>query len=84
MPQYPRSRLNHQRSGGHVNRILLILLLSLLAACATPEETDTVYARVCVPRKARIDLIYQANRSLRLDIWILLRTLGAVLRRNGG
>jgi lipopolysaccharide/colanic/teichoic acid biosynthesis glycosyltransferase len=32
---------------------------ALLARCRTAEETDAVYARRCVPRKARIDLIYQ-------------------------
>ena len=31
----------------------------LLAACRSAAETDAVYARRCVPRKARIDLIYQ-------------------------
>jgi lipopolysaccharide/colanic/teichoic acid biosynthesis glycosyltransferase len=46
----------------------------LLAACATAAETDAVYARRCVPRKARIDLIYQRRRSLCLDLAILART----------
>jgi len=43
----------------------------LLKDCRTPEETDAVYARRCVPRKARLDLIYQRNRSLRLDCWLI-------------
>ena len=47
----------------------------LLATCTGPAETDAVYARRCVPRKARIDLIYQRRRTVWLDCAILLRTL---------
>ena len=47
----------------------------LLATCTSPAETDAVYARRCVPRKARIDLIYQRRRTIWLDCAILLRTL---------
>ncbi len=53
----------------------------LLGACTTVEETDAVYARRCVPRKARIDLIYRDNRSLGLDLWIIGRTLGQLIRQ---
>jgi lipopolysaccharide/colanic/teichoic acid biosynthesis glycosyltransferase len=48
----------------------------LLARCATAAETDAVYARACVPRKARIDLIYQRNRNLCLDLVLIGRTAG--------
>jgi len=47
----------------------------LLAGCATPEETDAVYARACVPRKAALDLIYQRNRTLAMDLWLILWTM---------
>lgn len=50
-----------------------------LARCRTPEETDAVYARVCVPRKARLDLIYQRRRNLCLDIALMLQTAAKVL-----
>ena len=56
----------------------------LLARCTTAQETDAVYARRCVPRKARIDLIYQANQSLSLDAWLVVLTIGrscGLLRR---
>ena len=53
----------------------------LLARCATREETNRVYLRRCVPRKARLDLIYQQRQSVCLDLWILLRTLGGIARR---
>lgn len=46
----------------------------LLARCTTAKDTDAVYARACVPRKARLDLIYQTRRTLCLDIWIILQT----------
>lgn len=53
----------------------------VLAQCTTPVETEAVYIRRCIPRKARIDLIYQNRRSLCLDIWIILQTAGAGKRR---
>lgn len=52
----------------------------LLARCRTPEETDAVYTRVCVPRKARLDIIHSQHHSLGFDLWILWRTLLAVAR----
>jgi lipopolysaccharide/colanic/teichoic acid biosynthesis glycosyltransferase len=52
----------------------------LLAPCATAEETDRVYARRCIPRKARLDLIYLRHRSVCLDAVILVQTVADVLR----
>ena len=46
----------------------------LLRACKTAEETNAVYARRCIPRKAVLDQIYQKNQSLCGDLVILLRT----------
>jgi lipopolysaccharide/colanic/teichoic acid biosynthesis glycosyltransferase len=51
----------------------------LLARCRTAEETDAVYARACVPRKARIDLIYQRRRTLGLDLALMVETAGRAL-----
>lgn len=53
----------------------------LLADCASADETNRVYCRRCVPRKARLDLIYRDHQTLCLDLWILGRTLAAVTRR---
>ena len=53
---------------------------ALLAKCATAAETDTVYARRCVPRKARIDLIYQQRRSLWMDFGLMGLTLARALK----
>lgn len=47
---------------------------ALLAKCRTSAETDTVYARRCVPRKARIDLIYQRRRSIWMDFRLMWLT----------
>lgn len=47
----------------------------LLARCKTPEETDAVYVSRCVPRKATMDLIYQKNRTVCYDIWLMFRTI---------
>jgi len=55
----------------------------LIAGCATAEETDALYCRACVPRKARLDLIYQARRSMCMDLWLILRTAGKVTGRGG-
>ena len=46
----------------------------LLARTSTAEETDALYSRACVPRKARLDLIYQAHRSLCFDLSIIVET----------
>ncbi len=53
----------------------------LLSRCRSASETDATYARRCVPRKARIDLIYRDNRSFCFDLMILLRTFGRLAKR---
>ncbi|MEI4262737.1 sugar transferase [Roseovarius sp. D0-M9] len=52
----------------------------LLSRCKDADETDRVYAARCVPRKARIDLIYQRNRSFCYDWEIMLKTVFKRLR----
>lgn len=53
----------------------------LLARCASAAETDAVYSRRCVPRKARLDLIYQQRRSLCLDLFLIWQTASRVVFR---
>lgn len=48
---------------------------NLLSPCKTPEDTDRVYARRCVPRKATLDLIYQRHQNLCFDLLLIGRTL---------
>lgn len=47
----------------------------LLAACGTAEETEAVYCRRCVPRKARIDTLYAERRSFCSDLRLMLATV---------
>jgi len=52
----------------------------LLARSGSAAETDAIYARACVPRKARIDLIYQRHQSIGFDIAIIAKTFLPFLR----
>jgi lipopolysaccharide/colanic/teichoic acid biosynthesis glycosyltransferase len=52
----------------------------LLASCRTAAEAEAVYARRCLPRKARLDLIYQRRRSVALDLALIARTLARLVR----
>ena len=47
----------------------------LLAACKTPQQTEAVYTRRCVPRKAKLDMIYTKNRTLAYDTVLILHTV---------
>ncbi|MBY5933580.1 sugar transferase [Tateyamaria omphalii] len=53
----------------------------LLARCDTAEETDDLYCRICVPRKARLDLIYQRNQNTCYDFDLVFQTIGNLFRR---
>lgn len=55
----------------------------LLARCKTPLETDDIYCRICVPRKANLDLIYQRNQSICYDFDLVFQTIGNLFKRNG-
>jgi lipopolysaccharide/colanic/teichoic acid biosynthesis glycosyltransferase len=46
-------------------------------------EADRIYREVVLPQKVVLDADYLERRSWRLDIWILGRTLQAVLGRGG-
>lgn len=52
----------------------------LLAGTRSPAETDAIYCRACIPRKARLDLIYQAHQGFCLDLAIILKTFVPSLR----
>jgi len=52
----------------------------LLARSRSPAETDDIYCRACIPRKARLDLIYQQNRNLCMDVSLMLKTVFKRLR----
>ena len=52
----------------------------LLAPCKTAEETDAAYCRTCIPRKARLDLIYQRHQSTCYDFDLVFQTIGNLFR----
>ena len=54
---------------------------ALLERCTTPEQTDDIYARICVPMKARLDLIYQRHQSMWFDFDLVFQTIGNLFRR---
>lgn len=54
---------------------------ALLARCSTASETDDIYTRICVPAKARLDLIYQRHQSVWFDFDLVFQTIGNLFRR---
>ncbi|TVP74026.1 MAG: sugar transferase [Rhodobacteraceae bacterium] len=56
----------------------------LLARCRSAAETDALYRRACIPRKARLDLIYQRHQSLGFDLWLVGLTSARVIGLGGG
>ena len=53
----------------------------LLARCGSPAETDDIYCRICVPRKANLDLIYQRHQSTCYDFELVFQTIGNLFKR---
>ena len=53
----------------------------LLERCTSADETDSIYCRICIPRKARLDLIYQRNQSTCYDFDLVFQTIGNLFRR---
>lgn len=47
----------------------------LLAACETPAETEEVYVSRCIPRKARLDLLYARRRNPCTDMRLMFATV---------
>ncbi len=46
-----------------------------LAKCITAEETDHVYRKRCIPKKAAVDLMYQCHTSICFDMKIIWKTI---------
>ncbi|MBS8225360.1 sugar transferase [Vannielia litorea] len=49
---------------------------SMIKHCRTAEETEAIYVRRCIPRKAALDRLYNRRQSLCLDLYILYLTAG--------
>ena len=56
----------------------------LLAPCKTAAATEAVYEQRCIPRKARLDLIYQKRRNLCFDLVLIARTGAKLLPKRRG
>lgn len=54
----------------------------VLARCSSAKATELAYARRCLPTKLKLDLIYQRNRSMRLDLWVIWQTLRVVIYKD--
>lgn len=52
----------------------------LLSRCRDGAETDQLYRQVCIPRKAKLDLIYPRHRSVCFDMDLMLRSVFKRLR----
>lgn len=50
----------------------------LLAKATTAAQTEDIYVRRCIPRKAALDMIYQRNISLGLDLYIVYLTAAKI------
>jgi lipopolysaccharide/colanic/teichoic acid biosynthesis glycosyltransferase len=53
----------------------------LLARSSSPAETSRIYTEICIPRKARLDLIYQRNQSTCYDFDLVFQTIVNLFRR---
>lgn len=54
----------------------------LLSRCTTAEQTDDVYCRICVPRKAKLDLIYQRHQNTCYDFDLVFQTIANLFRKS--
>ena len=54
----------------------------LLAACTDAQQTDAVYRRRCIPRKAKLDLMYQEHQSVCFDLVLLAQTAAKPFQRD--
>lgn len=55
----------------------------LLSRCMSAEETEDVYCRQCVPRKARLDMIYSKRRTILSDFRMMLATIDSRIDLHG-
>ena len=51
----------------------------IMAGCNTAEQTDRAYYARCLPMKLRIDLVYRRAATPWLDLWIMWKTVLAVI-----
>ena len=56
----------------------------VLRRCSTPETTEAVYLRRSLPKKLKLDLLYQHRQTkagaIWFDLWLIAKSVRAVLR----
>lgn len=55
----------------------------LLSKCTTATEAERVYTEICIPRKAKLDLIYQRHQNMCYDFDLVFQTIGNLFRPKG-
>ena len=53
----------------------------LLSRSTSATETSRIYTEICIPRKARLDLIYQRNQSTCYDFALVFQTIDNLFSR---
>jgi len=53
----------------------------LLSRSKGAADTNRIYTQICIPRKARLDLIYQRQQSICYDFDLVFQTIGNLFRR---
>lgn len=53
----------------------------LMRTCETAVQTDAVYRRRCIPRKAKLDAIYAAHASVCFDLVLIAETAAKPFKR---
>lgn len=54
----------------------------LLSQSQSQEDTEQIYTRRCIPRKAKLDLLYQRNANICSDLWLMVYTVLRVLKKH--
>lgn len=51
----------------------------ILSNARTSAETEEIYRTICIPQKARLDLLYCHHKSVCFDLQLILKTIGTVI-----
>ena len=55
----------------------------ILSKARSSAETEEIYVTICIPQKARLDLLYCKNKSICFDLQLLLQTMGTIILPKG-
>ena len=51
----------------------------ILSNACTAAETEEIYSTICIPQKARLDLLYCRHKSACFDLQLILQTMGTII-----